>query len=356
VSLPRAKYVTGAQVSEFCRDVLERVEHLPGVESASAINFLPLSRLNGGVVPFSVPGRASTDTDERLFARYAVVDSRYFRTMNIPLLAGRGFQDEDAGQSHGVAIVDEAMADRLWPHGDALGHQLQPKLSNQRDFWVAESNNRPLTIVGIVGHVKEDGATLPGREAPVLYVPYRQNPSWMMHLVIRTAGNPNRWAKSARAQILSVDADQGISSIQPMEGVIAETFGTPKTVSQLSAGFALIATVLAGIGVFSLVCYVVGQRTREIGIRIALGAARGEVFRGILAEGAFMGGIGAGLGLMATLLVNRIIANQIFGIASTSSAALVLAAALLIAVSVSACYLPARRAMNIAPVEALRGD
>jgi putative ABC transport system permease protein len=354
VWLPRAKYPEPHQVTAFYQDALQRISRLPGVESASAINFLPLARLNGGVVPFTVDGRAPATPDERLAARYSVVDPRYFRTMRVPILAGREFRDEDADEVNGVAIVDAAMAQRFWPNENPIGRQIRPKLPSQRDFWVAQSDGHPLTIVGVVGNIREDGAVLMGRSAPVLYVPYRQNPSSMMHLVVRTAADPLQWVNPVRRAIWDVDRDQPVSNTQTMNDVVAETFGQPQIIARMTGAFAVIALVLAALGVFALVCYVVSQRTREIGIRMALGAGQQNVFRGVLRDGAWMGLIGVGLGLVATVGLNRVIANLLFGVTASDPLTLASAALLLFVVTVAACYVPARRAMKVDPIVALR--
>jgi putative ABC transport system permease protein len=355
VWLPRGKYTAPAQVTAFYEDVLARTSRIPGVQSASAINFLPLSRLNGGVMPFSIEGRAPARPDERHDARYAVVDSQYFRTMQIPLLAGREFRVGEGDESRGVAIIDKAMADRLWPNGNPIGERIRTKLPAQRDFWVPQSNNEPLTIVGVVGSIKEDGAALMGRDAPVIYVPYRQNPSAMMHLVVRTAADPLRFVQTVRRQVWAVDRDQPVSEVQPMNAVIEETFGPMEAMARLTGIFALLAGALAGTGVFALVGYIVGQRTREIGVRLALGARRGEVFRTILRDGAVMGGFGTAAGIVATLSVNRVLANRLFGVAPGDPLTLMTATALLFVICIGACCGPARRATKIEPIVALGG-
>jgi len=356
VWLPRGKYTAPAQVIAFYHDVVAGISRIPGVQSASAINFLPLSRLTGGLVPFSIDGRAPTRPDERYEARYAVVDPQYFRTMQIPLLAGREFGVDEGEESPGVAIVDKVMADRLWPNGNPIGERIRTKLPTQRDFWVPQSNNDPLTIVGVVGAVKEDGAVLMGRDAPVIYVPYRQNPSAMMHLVLRTVATPLRFVQAVRREVWTVDRDQPVSDVQPMNAVVEETFGSVEGMGQLTGVFALLAAALAGTGVFALVGYIVGQRTREIGIRLALGARPGEVFRTILGDAAVMGGLGSAAGVIATLGMNRVLANRLFGVAPTDPLTLITATGLLFIICIGACCGPARRAMRIEPMVALRGD
>jgi len=276
--------------------------------------------------------------------------------MQIPLLAGREFGVDEGEASRGVAIIDKAMADRLWPNGNPIGERIRTKLPTQRDFWVPQSNNEPLTIVGIVGRVKEDGAVLMGRDAPVIYVPYRQNPSAMMHLVLRTAATPLRFVQAVRREVWAVDRDQPVSEVQPMNAVIEETFGSVEGMSKLTGAFALLAAALAGTGVFALVGYIVGQRTREIGIRLALGARPGEVFRTILGDAALMGGLGSTAGVIATVGMNRVLANRLFGIAPTDPHTLITATGLLFIICIGACCGPARRAMKIEPMVALQGD
>ena len=354
--LSPARYPSRNNVIEFYDDVLTRLSRVPGVESVSAINFLPLSRLNGGVVPFAVDGRQSTDARDQHDARYAVIDSRYFHSMQIPLLAGRAFREDDGDETDPVAIIDKALADRIWPNGNPIGERIRVKLPPQQGFWVPQSTGQPMTVVGIVGAIKEDGANLMGRDAPVIYVPYRQNPSAMMHVVARSFADPLALVPSVRREVWAVDRELPVSNVQLMTAVIQETFATAYATSRLIAAFALLAAGLATTGVFALVGYLVGERTKEIGVRMALGAGRGEVFRAVIGEGATIGLIGAMVGTVAAVGAHRLLASQLFGVSPGDPLTLLVGATVLVSACVAACYIPARRAMNIAPVVALRGS
>lgn len=353
--LPHAKYPDGRQVGRFYHDVLQHIERVPGVESASVINFPPLAVQSSGVA-FSIDGRAPAEPGERLVARYAVIDPRYFRTMNIPLLSGRAFTDSDADEVHGVAIISASMARRFWPNEDPIGRHIRPQFPQQKDFWVAESQNLPLTIVGVVGDVREEGPVLQGRNDALLYLPYLQNPSSLMHLLVRTPSDPLQWVNAVRRQVWAVDKDQPVFDVKTMDDVAAGTFGQSRVLGELTGSFATAALLLAAVGIYGLLSYVVSQRTHEIGIRTALGAQPHHILQAILSEGVKLGLVGVGMGLVASLGLTRLIASLLFGVGATDPLTFAGVALLLLAVTLAACYVPARRATSVDPFVALRCD
>jgi putative ABC transport system permease protein len=344
VWLPRAKYSNGHQVATFYRDVLQRIERLPGVESASAVNFPPLA-IQYTTVRFTIDGHIPSPPDEELNARCSVISPEYFRTMNIPLLSGRPFNDRDADETHGVAIISASMARRFWPDSDPIGYQIRPQFTRQRYFWIPESRNLPLTVVGVVGDVRHEG--LADSNLPQLYLPYLQNPSSIMNLVVRTTSNPLRWANAVRSQVWDVDKDQPLFDTKTVEDIVADSFGRQDVLASLLGAFAAVALLLAAGGIYGLISYAVRQRTHEIGIRMALGAQSGEVLRLILRQGMGLTLAGLFIGLFGAVATASLLGNFLFGVKPTDPASFAAVALLLAGVAALACYIPARRATRV---------
>jgi len=344
VWLPRAKYSNGHQVATFYRDVLQRIERLPGVESASAVNFPPLA-IQYTTVSFTIDGHIPSPPDEELNARCSVISPEYFRTMNIPLLSGRPFNDRDADETHGVAIISASMARRFWPDSDPIGYRIRPQFTRQRYFWIPESRNLPLTIVGVVGDVRHEG--LADSNLPQLYLPYLQNPSSIMNLVVRTTSNPLRWANAVRSQVWDVDKDQPLFDTKTVEDIVADSFGRQHVLASLLGAFAAVALLLAAGGIYGLISYAVRQRTHEIGIRMALGAQSGEVLRLILRQGMGLTLAGLFIGLFGAVATASLLGNFLFGVKPTDPASFAAVALLLAGVAALACYIPARRATRV---------
>ena len=344
VWLPRAKYSNGHQVATFYRDVLQRIEKLPGVESASAVNFPPLA-IQYTTVSFTIDGHIPSPPDEELNARCSVISPEYFRTMNIPLLSGRPFNDRDADETHGVAIISASMARRFWPDSDPIGYRIRPQFTRQRYFWIPESRNLPLTVVGVVGDVRHEG--LADSNLPQLYLPYLQNPSSIMNLVVRTTSNPLRWANAVRSQVWDVDKDQPLFDTKTVEDIVADSFGRQDVLASLLGAFAAVALLLAAGGIYALISYAVRQRTHEIGIRMALGAQTGEVLRLILRQGMGLTLAGLFIGLFGAVATASLLGNFLFGVKPTDPASFAAVALLLAGVAALACYIPARRATRV---------
>jgi putative ABC transport system permease protein len=349
VWLPPAKYSDGRQVANFYHEVLERIEKLPGVESASAVNFPPLAR-QYTTVSFAIEGRIPSQ-DEVLYARCSVIGGEYFRTMNIPLLSGRPFNDRDADETHGVVIISASMARRFWPDSDPIGHKIRLQFTQQRYFWIPESRNLPLTIVGVVGDVRHEG--LADNNLPQLYLPYLQNPSSIMNLVARTTSDPLHWANAVRSQVWAVDKDQPLFDTKTVEDIVADSFGRQHVLASLLGAFAAVALLLAAVGIYGLISYAVRQRTHEIGIRMALGAQSGEVLRLILRQGMGLTLAGLFIGLLGAVATASLLGNFLFGVKPTDPASFAAVALLLAGVAALACYIPARRATRVDPLVAL---
>ena len=353
VWLPRAKYSDAYQVTNFYREVLRRIQQLPGVESASVINFPPLA-LQSTAINLTIEGRTPSSPDEVLTARCSVISPEYFRTMNIPLLSGRTFTDQDANETHGVAIISASMARRFWPHSDPIGYQLRPQFTRQRYFWIPESKNLPLRIVGVVGDVRYDG--LADNDLPQLYLPYLQNPSSIMNLVVRTTSDPLRWTNAVRGQVWAVDKDQPLFDIKTMEDVVADSFARPHWLASLLGSFAGLAVLLAALGIYGLVSYAVSQRTLEIGIRMALGAQSGDVLRLVLRKGMGLTLAGLVIGLSAALIIPGLLRGFLFAVKPTDPVSFAVVALLLAGIVLLASYIPGQRALRVDPIVALRHE
>jgi putative ABC transport system permease protein len=351
VWLPRAKYSDAHQVTNFYREVLQRIEKLPGVESASAINFPPLA-IQYTTVNFAIEGHVPPAPGGTLNARCSIISAEYFRTMSIPLLSGRTFTDHDADENHGVAIISASMAHRFWPDSNPIGYQIRPQFTEQKYFWIPESRNLSLTIVGVVGDVRYDG--LADSNLPQFYLPYLQNPSSIMNLIVRTASEPLRSANAVRAQVWSVDKDQPLFDTKTIEDVVADSFVRPQLLASLLGTFAAVALLLAALGIYGVISYTVSQRTHEIGIRMALGAQSGEVLRLVFRQGMGLTLVGLLIGLFATLALSGFLGSFLFGVKSTDPASFAGVALLLTCVAVLACYIPSKRAMCVDPIVALR--
>jgi putative ABC transport system permease protein len=351
VWLPRAKYSDGHQVATFYRQILERIEKLPGVESASAINFPPLA-LQYTSVRFTIEGHSPQPPEDAFVARCSVISPEYFRTMNIPLLFGRAFTDHDADETHGVVIISASMARRFWPDADPIGYQIRPQFSQQKYFWIPESKNLPLRIVGVAGDVRNDG--LADNDLPQFYLPQLQNPSSLMHLAVRTAADPLRWAEAVRSQVWAVDKDQPLFDVKRMEDILGESFARPHLLASLLGTFAAVALLLAGVGIYGLISYAVSQRTQEMGIRMAMGAQSGDALRLVLRQGMGLTLAGLVVGLFAALATAGLLRNFLFGVQPADPASFASVVLLLAGVALLACYIPARRAMRVDPMVALR--
>ena len=356
ILLARTRYPDGRQMGTFYQRVLQRVQTLPGVESASAINYPPLG-LVSPTVPFIIEGRAPLTPEEAPVARYAVISPEYFRTLHIPLLAGRQFTDQDADETRGVVIISDGMAKRFWPNDDPVGKQIRLTFSDMNAYWVPESNNLALTIVGIAGDVKHDammGGPREEQNLPQLYLPYLQNPSSIMHLIVRTSSNPMLFAPAVRGEVYAVDHDQPVFDVKTLDEVAAESFARPVVLTLLLGAFAALALILAAAGIYSVMSYSITQRTHEFGIRMALGARQRDVLNLVVRQGMILTLTGVGVGLIGSLALTGVMSSLLYGVGPTDPVTFVGVSVLLTGVALVACYMPARKATKVDPMIALR--
>ena len=342
LALPDAKYTSGLQAANFDEQLVERVRSLPGVQNAALANLLPLGGMNE-TWSLRIEGRPEPKPGQDPDASYRVVTDSYFRTMQIPILQGREFSSEDSEKGPRVVAVNEAFAARYWPGEDALGKRMKLTGPPEKDPW--------RTVVAVVGNVKNQ-LDLPA--PPEMYFPLRQQVEYTMALVVRASSDAGRMAESVRAQVAALDPDLPAFNVSTMDELRSTSVIAQRIGGTLMSAFAGFALVLAAIGLFGVIAYAVGERTREIGIRIALGAKPREIFRLVVGQGMALALVGLLVGLPLALGMGRAVAGLLYGVAPNDFATFAGVAAMLAAVALAACYIPARRAMRVDPVIALR--
>jgi predicted permease len=354
-SLAGGRYQTTAQVENLVRQMVPRLEGLPGVQFASSTIILPIE---GGVdLPFNIEGKPPANGSQyNGDEQWRSVSAHYFSAFRIPLLRGRMFTDHDTGQSARVVIVNEAMAKKYWPKDDPVGRRITIGKGLGPQF---EEPARE--IVGVVGNVRENGLTDGNRG--VMYVPAGQVTNGLTQLannvlplswVIRTTMDPLALTGAIQREFLAVDGQMPVSKFRTMEKVISESTARQNFNMLLLTIFAGAALLLAAIGIYGLMSYSVQQRTQEIGIRIALGAGSRDMLRMVVAQGLRLSGIGIAIGLAAAFGLTRLLSSLLFGVKATDPVAFGAVVATLAAAAGIATYIPARRATRIDPVVALR--
>ena len=343
VRLPDGKYKEEPQMVAFFRQATERIRALPGVRSAGMVNFLPLYGGLGSNTGFTVEGRPEPPPGEEPSTHVRVADAGYFGAMGIPLLRGRNFTDFEASEARRVVLISESMARRHFPGEDPLGKRISVQMFEKPT---------PTEIVGVVGDVRYDSLT--DEAQPTVYFPHPELTYPFMTLVIRTIDDPAEMAPAVRRELSTMDPVQPVSDVRTLNQVMADTTGRARFNTLLFGLFAGLATLLAAVGIFGVMSYSVALRTREIGIRMALGAQPGHVMGLILRQGLLLALIGIGIGLAGALALTRVMSSLLFEVDVTDSATFAAIVLLLTVVSLIACYIPARRATRIDPLIALR--
>jgi predicted permease len=337
----------GAQRPVFVRGILQSTRALPGVRSASAIFGLPLNADQSAYTSLEIEGHPVAKS-QRPRVAFRIIESHYFHTMGIPLLQGRTFTAQDEQGGPPLAIVNETFARQMFNGENPVGHRIQPNIS------FGESDEAAMReIVGVTGDVKASG--IGDKPVPEVYAP--QTPTDFigeMTVVVRTATDPNALLPAMRSLVSSMDKDLPVRQVKTLEQYVSGSISAPRFEALLLGIFAALAFVLTTIGLYGVISYSVVQRTREMGIRIALGAQRGSISRMVVREGALLTLIGVGAGLMASLFAVRLIRGLLYGIGATDPVTFVAVPLLLMAVALLASYLPARRAMRVDPLVALR--
>lgn len=349
VLLPRGKYNT-AQALGFYRLALERIGTIPGVVSAGMGSYLPLANDNRILVRCDIEGSGRQEA-ERASMRYAAVSPDYFRTLNIPLKRGRFFTSEDDEKAAPIAVVSEALASTFFPNEDPIGKRIVV----DRPLRGAGQETVKLEIVGVTGNINLTNLSLDPKT--MIYVPHRQNPfSRGVWFAVRTAGEPSQFASAARAAIMGIDREQPVEQMGSLEQMLANQYAEPRFQTELMSSFALLALVLAAVGIYGVNAYAVAQRRTEIGLRMALGATQGDVLKQAVGQGMAPTIAGIVVGLAGAAAVATWLRSFLLGSEAADPLAFLGAAALLGLVAVLACYFPARRAIRIDPAIALRNE
>jgi predicted permease len=349
-ALPQRSYDTPAKQIAFVRATLERLQNSPGVVSAAAAVPLPFSGVSGSA-SFEIEGRAALPGDPGPHGDIRIVSPGYFETMGIGLIRGRTFASGDSDGAEQVAIIDENLAKLYWPNEDPIGKHIR---NGSKSGWA--------TIVGLVAPVRhstvvgEEGAGLnaEGESKGVYYFPMYQQNAGATFFVVRSAGSATSATQALRAAFASVDPNQPISDVKTMDQRIALSLGPRRSAVALLTVFAAMALVLAAIGLFGLVRFNVTQRVQEIGVRMALGAQPGDVLRMLFIQSGRLVLAGIAAGLVATFIFTRAMATQLYGVSPADPVSFLVTAAILSAVALLAIYIPARRAMAVDPMVALR--
>ncbi|HEX8140374.1 MAG TPA: ABC transporter permease [Pyrinomonadaceae bacterium] len=343
VVLSSAKRPKPQEWASFFKQVTERVEALPGVEAAGLTSVLPFSsNFDGrGLAVEDYPKPRGQEISVDLY----ITTPGYRRAMGIALLQGRALEEHDTGEAPQVALINETMARELWPNQSPLGKRIK--------FPGSEKNPQPWrTVVGVVGDVSQYGLD---RKVPMqIYLPEAQYPTTAMTLVVRSTTDPSNLVAAIRREVAALDPDQAISNVATMEQLLADSIALRRFSMLLLIIFASMALVLASIGIYGVISYSVTQRTHEIGIRMALGAQTRDVVKLVLGGGMRLVLIGIVLGLAASFALTRLMTSLLYGVSTIDPVTFVAVAVLLSAVALLACYLPARRATKVDPMEALR--
>ncbi len=347
VPLSSKAYAQPAQRMEFFDELLARARSLPGVTSAGSAVVLPVTG-SGSSIHFNIEGRPPKSPHDYILIGYRPVSPQYLQTLRVPLLAGRMLKESDTERAPYVAVVNESMARQYFPGQSPLGKRIQlGAIPNNEVPW--------MEIVGVVGDMKQSLATEASSE---MYIPYRQAdsmlPIFAMSVVLRTAGDPHTQASALRSAVHDLNPNQPLVNFRTMQDNIATSVSDPRFRTILLGIFAASALLLSIIGLYGLMAYSVNQRTSEIGIRLALGAQHADVTKMILRDGLKLVLIGIALGISGALALTRALARFLYGVLPNDPATFIAVPIVLAVVALVACYIPARRAMKVDPIVALR--
>jgi putative ABC transport system permease protein len=348
LSLPESRYATFQKGQAFFDELFASLRRNPDVHAAAAINAMPFSG-SGGSRTFHVEGREEKRPEDQPEEQLRIVTDGYFAAMGIPIVAGREFTERDSLDRPRVAVVNDALARKHWPHESPIGRRVS--FSTQDAQWYE--------IVGVAGNIKH--RALEAADRPELYVPYRQPvfSGWTvrpMYVFVRTSGDPARSQSTVRREIARQDRDQPISDVRTMDERIGRSLSSRRFNMLLIALLAGLALTLAAVGIYGIVAYSVTERTHEIGVRVALGAQRRDVLTMVVGQGMAMVATGTAIGVAAAAALARLMSSLLFGVSALDPATFVAIPTLLIGVALAACYIPARRAMRVDPLQTLRSE
>jgi putative ABC transport system permease protein len=346
VTLPEATYPKLEQQRRFAADVVAGLQQIPGVTSAGASFGLPLTDTRFSL-SFTVEGRPAADPNDEPNAQLRIASTDYFSTMGIPLLRGRSFGADDRYDTPSVVIATEALVRKYFPGDNPLGKRVHMG-------WTREGHELGGEIVGVVADVKQFG--LSGDVVPVLYAAAEQWPMDEFTFVVASTSLTETIAPAIRQVVRGLDAHLPVYDLHAMEDLVSEALAQPRFYLSLLAAFAGAALLLAAVGLYGVIAYAVQQRTREIGVRMALGASSGNVLGMVVREGLGMSAVGVALGLVGAAALTRVLQSLLFGVTTTDPLTFASVAVVLSLVAIAASLIPARRAASIDPQRALRTD
>jgi predicted permease len=348
VSLPDSRYGDPKKQVAFFDDLMPRLEAIPGVRSASGVLALPLSGTSL-VLTFEVAGRPPLSPSQQPAMQVRIATPGYFESIGIPLQRGRYFTAQDRDNTPRVALLTQAAADQYFPGEDPIGKTITLG-------WGREGGDRAGgEVIGIIGDIKDAGLAEPN--PPQIFLPYAQWPVGRMAILLDTAVPPGTVVDAARRTVYAIDGSLPVGNVRTLDEIVSRSISQPRFYMSLLATFAAVALTLAAIGIFGVLSYAVAQRTREIGIRMALGAQHGSVLGLIVREAMVMAGGGVVLGVVAAFLLTEwLVATLLFETSPHDPATFVVVAAVLTTVSLAAAYIPARRATRVDPIVALRAE
>jgi len=344
LDLPQTKYKSPADIRNFYEQVIDRLHALPEVESVGASHFIPFGDCCSSVAIYAVD-KPAPNPGQVPGALYSQVTPGYFSTVQIALIKGRYFTSADGPTAPPVLLINQTLANYFWPHEDPIGRKIR----------FISDHEITATIVGVVEDVKMYNSTSV-RHSREMYSPFAQLPAQSMGVVVRSRGDQATLSTAIRRTIWFIDAEQPISAVRPIQTMMDEQYSGFQIVTDLMGFFSVLALFLGAIGIYAVMAFNVTQRTHEIGIRVALGAHPREILGLVLRSGAWLTGLGIAIGGTAALGASRLLSSELFGVSATDPFAYTAGALVLVIVALAACYIPARRAMRVDPIAALRHE
>jgi putative ABC transport system permease protein len=342
LTLPGARYGGEGQRAQFLTRFFQQVDTLPGVESAGAISFLPLAGL-GAATSMEIVGQPKPEKGQEPVADVRVITHRYLETMGVPLLKGRLFNEQDAAEAKGRVVINQAMAERYWPGEDPIGKRV-------RIAWDALEDE----VIGVVGNVKHSG--LDAETRAMTYWPFARSPYGSMTITVRTSGDASRIVTSIVGLVRQLDPELVVANIKTMDEVVSNSVAQRRLTMLLLTMFAAAALLLAAVGIYGVIAYSVTERTQEIGIRMALGAQRGDVLRMVVRQALVLAIAGIVVGGVGALFLTRLMEGLLFDVKPGDPMTFAVVSSILAAVALVASYVPGRRATRVDPVIALRAE